>query len=49
MLLIFRNNPASGKVLQKNGFEFEGILKQEVLKMVNFRFTLDMLFFKTNI
>ena len=35
----FPHNPASGKVLQKNGFEFEGILKQEVLKMVNFRFT----------
>ena len=28
----FPHNPASGKVLQKNGFEFEGILKQEVLK-----------------
>ena len=28
----FPHNPTSGKVLQKNGFEFEGILKQEVLK-----------------
>lgn len=28
----FHHNPASGKVLEKNGFEFEGILKEEILK-----------------
>lgn len=28
----FLHNPASGKVLEKNGFEFEAILKQEIFK-----------------
>lgn len=28
----FLHNPASGKVLEKNGFVFEGTLRQEILK-----------------
>lgn len=28
----FPHNPASGKVLEKNGFTFEGTMKQEILK-----------------
>ena len=28
----FHHNPASGKVLEKNGFVFEAELKQEILK-----------------
>jgi RimJ/RimL family protein N-acetyltransferase len=45
----FPHNPASGKVLQKNGFEFEGILKQEVLKNGQFLDLHRYAIFKKNI
>jgi len=40
----FTNNPASQKVLKKNGFKLEGILRKEHIK--NSRFTNDCIFAK---